>query len=165
MHSWSSSSSSSDSDESRMADREKSAPPPVTQLHIDQTLLARPTASSPPPSRTHSSPSSPSSPRTSTTTLTPAYRFTSQSLLCILSSILFSVFALLVILDSFIHHQRDVNGCKESYMRPSYIRQTGFDSEMTRFAGKYALYLYREKDVDVSDQVNFSARANFQAVS
>lgn len=40
-------------------------------------------------------------------------------------------------------------------MRPVYIKQTGFDSEMTRFAGKYALYLYREKDVDLSDQVPF----------
>lgn len=56
-------------------------------------------------------------------------------------------------LDSFQHHQRDVSGCEESYMRPEYIKQTGFDSEMTRFAGKYGLYLYREKGVDFTDQV------------
>ncbi|EPB84720.1 hypothetical protein HMPREF1544_08519 [Mucor circinelloides 1006PhL] len=55
-------------------------------------------------------------------------------------------------LDSFQHHQRDVSGCQTSYMRPEYIKQTNFDSEMTRFAGKYGLYLYREKGVDYSDQ-------------
>jgi hypothetical protein len=38
-------------------------------------------------------------------------------------------------------------------MRPSFVKQSNFDSEMTRFAGKYTLYLYREKGADSSDQV------------
>jgi hypothetical protein len=42
-------------------------------------------------------------------------------------------------------------------MRPSFVKQDNFDSEMTKFAGKYTLYLYREKGVDNSDQVSKEA--------
>ena len=35
-----------------------------------------------------------------------------------------------------------------SYMRPSYVRFHEFDTEHTRFATKYGLYLYREHGVD-----------------
>lgn len=63
-------------------------------------------------------------------------------------------------LDSFQHHQRDVSGCQTSYMRPEYIKQTEFDSEMTRFAGKYGLYLYREKGFDFTDQVSILCKGN-----
>ncbi|KAL1918933.1 uncharacterized protein VTP21DRAFT_2314 [Calcarisporiella thermophila] len=59
---------------------------------------------------------------------------------------------LAVILDSFLHHLRDREGCASSYMRPRYIRQAEFDSERTRFAGKYTLYLYRESGYDVGDE-------------
>ncbi|CAM0137839.1 unnamed protein product [Umbelopsis sp. WA50703] len=54
--------------------------------------------------------------------------------------------------DSFTNYQRDPKGCQASYMRPSFVKQSNFDSEMTRFAGKYTLYLYREKATDLSDQ-------------
>lgn len=43
-------------------------------------------------------------------------------------------------------------------MRPSFVKQDNFDSEMTKFAGKYTLYLYREKGVDNSDQVRRKKR-------
>lgn len=101
------------------------------------------------------SPSPPSSPNTRARPriLASSYRFTSNTRFIISMLVLVSFASLAVILDSFTNHQRDVSGCQEIYMRPTYIRQTGFDSEMTRFAGKYALYLYREKDVDLSDQV------------
>lgn len=33
-------------------------------------------------------------------------------------------------------------------MRPTYIKLVGFDTEHTRFARKYGLYLYRERLVD-----------------
>lgn len=66
-----------------------------------------------------------------------------------------SLGVLAMMVDSWLHHQRDPIGCNQSYMRPSFVRQAGFDSEMTRFAGKYALYLYREKMYDNSDQVCF----------
>lgn len=41
-----------------------------------------------------------------------------------------------------------------SYMRPSYIHFSEFDTEHTRFASKYSLYLYREQGID-SGQVGF----------
>lgn len=40
----------------------------------------------------------------------------------------------------------DVKGCRMSYMRPSYIKFDDFDTEHTRFASKYSLYLYREQN-------------------
>ena len=41
-----------------------------------------------------------------------------------------------------------------SFMSPTYIRMEGFDSEYSRFASKYGLYLYREEGVDQYDAVN-----------
>jgi len=35
-----------------------------------------------------------------------------------------------------------------SYMRPAYARLDDFDTEHTRFASKYSLYLYREQGID-----------------
>ncbi|OAD80621.1 hypothetical protein PHYBLDRAFT_10352, partial [Phycomyces blakesleeanus NRRL 1555(-)] len=66
---------------------------------------------------------------------------------------LLAIGCIAIILDSFVNHQRDVSGCRDSYTRPLFIQQTGFDSEMTRFAGKYALYLYREKGIDTVGQL------------
>ncbi|CEI99970.1 hypothetical protein RMCBS344292_14042 [Rhizopus microsporus] len=99
-----------------------------------------------------SSPSPPSSPRIRSIPLPRLYRLEGNCKVYILLLTLFSIMSIGIILDSFLHHQRDVSGCRESYMRPQYIKQTEFDSEMTRFAGKYSLYLYREKGVDLADQ-------------
>jgi GPI inositol-deacylase len=41
-------------------------------------------------------------------------------------------------------------------MRPSYLRFTEFDTEHTRFATKYSLYLYREQGIDDENQVSYS---------
>ncbi|CAJ0841403.1 4990_t:CDS:10, partial [Entrophospora sp. SA101] len=54
--------------------------------------------------------------------------------------------------DSFLNYQKDPKGCNLSYMHPYYIKQNGFDSEQTRFAGKYSLYLYRDQPYDTSNQ-------------
>ncbi|KAI9304503.1 PGAP1-like protein-domain-containing protein [Cunninghamella echinulata] len=80
------------------------------------------------------------------------YRLSSSWIFILMFSILISLGTLLSMMDSFTNYQKDSNGCKDSYMRPLYIKQDEFDSEMTRFAGKYALYLYREKGVDLSEQ-------------
>lgn len=62
--------------------------------------------------------------------------------------------ALLVgILRSLVTRQVDPKGCRMSYMRPSYVRFTEFDTEHTRFATKYSLYLYREQGIDEEDKV------------
>ncbi|KAF6821623.1 hypothetical protein CSOJ01_00126 [Colletotrichum sojae] len=55
---------------------------------------------------------------------------------------------LCAILNSSWTRQLDAKGCRMSYMRPSYIRLRDFDTEHTRFATKYSLYLYREQGVD-----------------
>ncbi|KAK1998986.1 PGAP1-domain-containing protein [Colletotrichum falcatum] len=55
---------------------------------------------------------------------------------------------LCAILNSSWTRQVDAKGCRMSYMRPSYIRLRDFDTEHTRFATKYSLYLYREQGVD-----------------
>lgn len=60
-----------------------------------------------------------------------------------------------VILESLVSRQLDPKGCRMSYMRPSYARLNDFDTEHTRFASKYSLYLYREQGVD--DDVKVSS--------
>lgn len=130
----------------------------VPHLRIDESpLVLRPNSSSSrsSPSTSPSPPSSPSSRTAPAPVAPPLYRLTRTSRLVSLLAIVSSCLALLVILDSFTHHQRDANGCQPTHARPLYIRQQGFDSEMTRFASKYALYLYREQDIDTSDQVSY----------
>ncbi len=60
------------------------------------------------------------------------------------------------IVQSVLTRQQEPKGCRMSYMRPSYIRFSEFDTEHTRFATKYSLYLYREQSLDDEDQVSLS---------
>lgn len=53
-----------------------------------------------------------------------------------------------LIIHSLNTRQLDPKGCRMSYMRPSYARLDEFDTEHTRFASKYSLYLYREQYID-----------------
>ncbi|KAJ9154972.1 GPI inositol-deacylase [Pleurostoma richardsiae] len=55
---------------------------------------------------------------------------------------------LATILRSVATRQIDPKGCRMSYMRPSYAKLKDFDTEHTRFASKYSLYLYREQGID-----------------
>ena len=43
-----------------------------------------------------------------------------------------------------------------SYMRTSFLRFSDFDTEHTRFATKYSLYLYREGEIDEDTRVGQS---------
>ena len=45
-----------------------------------------------------------------------------------------------------------------SRMSPTYIKLSGFDTEHTRFATKYSLYLYREEGVDEYTQENIGLK-------
>jgi glycosylphosphatidylinositol deacylase len=56
--------------------------------------------------------------------------------------------ALALMVQSFLTKQLDVKGCDMSYMRPTYSKFDDFDTEHTRFASKYSLYLYREWGID-----------------
>ncbi|KAK9462248.1 PGAP1-like protein-domain-containing protein [Lipomyces oligophaga] len=58
------------------------------------------------------------------------------------------------ILYSFVFLQQDVKGCRQVYMAPSYARIKSFDTSITRFASKYALYLYREQGLDLTLEPN-----------
>ena len=63
---------------------------------------------------------------------------------------------LLAIIHSFLSRQLDTKGCRMSYMRPSFAKLSDFDTEHTRFASKYSVYLYREGMVDEDTKVCFS---------
>lgn len=41
-----------------------------------------------------------------------------------------------------------------SYMRPAFAKLEDFDTEHTRFASKYSVYLYREVMVDEDTRVD-----------
>ncbi|KAI9850189.1 MAG: GPI inositol deacylase [Thelocarpon superellum] len=60
---------------------------------------------------------------------------------------------LVLILHAFATRQIDVKGCRMSYMRPAFAKLAGFDTEHTRFASKYSLYLYREGMIDEDPEV------------
>jgi hypothetical protein len=51
-------------------------------------------------------------------------------------------------------------GCRMSFMSPSYILQTGLDTSWTPRAGRYSLWLYREVGWDSNCKVRmvFSSR-------
>jgi glycosylphosphatidylinositol deacylase len=57
------------------------------------------------------------------------------------------------IVHSFSNRQLDPKGCRMSYMRPSFAKLSDFDTEHTRFASKYSVYLYREGMVDEDTKV------------
>jgi glycosylphosphatidylinositol deacylase len=60
---------------------------------------------------------------------------------------------LFAIIHSFLSRQLDTKGCRMSYMRPSFAKLSDFDTEHTRFASKYSVYLYREGMVDEDTKV------------
>ncbi|KAJ5105039.1 hypothetical protein NUU61_002386 [Penicillium alfredii] len=65
-----------------------------------------------------------------------------------------AVVFLISILRSFTGRQVGSNGCGVPMMSPTFIRMLEFDTEHTRFASKYNLYLYREEGVDPYTQDN-----------
>jgi len=64
-----------------------------------------------------------------------------------------SILLLFTIVRSFLTLQLDPKGCAMSYMMPAFARFSDFDTEHTRFASKYSLYLYREGGVDEDTRV------------
>lgn len=61
---------------------------------------------------------------------------------------------LISIVRSFAGRQVGGNGCGVPMMSPTFIRMLEFDTEHTRFASKYNLFLYREEGVDPYTQDN-----------
>ncbi|PWY90763.1 GPI inositol-deacylase [Aspergillus heteromorphus CBS 117.55] len=75
------------------------------------------------------------------------------SILSALTTLVASIF-LFFILQSFSARQTGGDGCGIPVMSPTFIRMDGFDTEHTRFASKYNLFLYREAGVDSYHQDN-----------
>ncbi|PGG96100.1 hypothetical protein AJ79_09726 [Helicocarpus griseus UAMH5409] len=75
-----------------------------------------------------------------------------------LSLTLVSALAFFGIIHSYMTRQIDPQGCKTPRMMPTYIKLVGFDTEHTRFASKYGLYLYRERGVDEYSEQDIGLR-------
>jgi len=58
------------------------------------------------------------------------------------------------IMRSFVSRQVGGDGCGVPMMSPTFIRMLEFDTEHTRFASKYNLFVYREEGVDPYTQDN-----------
>ncbi|KAJ5908230.1 hypothetical protein N7495_000912 [Penicillium taxi] len=65
-----------------------------------------------------------------------------------------AVVFLISIVRSFATRQVGGDGCGVPMMSPTFIRMLEFDTEHTRFASKYNLFLYREEGVDPYTQDN-----------
>jgi glycosylphosphatidylinositol deacylase len=76
----------------------------------------------------------------------------SCSLLTLVTTLI-ATLSLAAIIHSFVSRQLDTKGCRMSYMRPSFAKLSDFDTEHTRFASKYSVYLYREGMVDEDTKV------------
>lgn len=76
--------------------------------------------------------------------------------------VLVATFAALLSLGFIVHAslslQVDPQGCIMSMMSPTYLKLAGFDTEHSRFASKYSLYLYREEGVDEYESDNIGLR-------
>ncbi len=70
-----------------------------------------------------------------------------------LATTLLGFAALFLMVQSFMTRQLDTKGCEMSYMRPIFHKFNDFDTEHTRFASKYSLYLYREGGIDEDSRV------------
>jgi glycosylphosphatidylinositol deacylase len=80
------------------------------------------------------------------------------SLLTLLTTTL-AILSIFLISHSFLARQLDPKGCRMSYMRPSFAKLKDFDTEHTRFASKYSVYLYREEMVDEDTKVHRPVRS------
>lgn len=73
-----------------------------------------------------------------------------------ISATALSALVLLFIVHAFLTRQLDPKGCDMCWSRPIYIKFSDFDTEHTRFASKYNLYLYREGGFDEDPKVFFN---------
>jgi hypothetical protein len=74
-----------------------------------------------------------------------------------------SLLLLATIAQSFLGRQLDPKGCNMSYMLSAFAKYTDFDTEHTRFATKYSLYLYREAGIDQDTRVRTKTLPQTQA--
>ncbi|KAF2742115.1 PGAP1-domain-containing protein [Sporormia fimetaria CBS 119925] len=137
--------------------REPSSDHDQTHRSVDQRSTPTQPASTPPVRGRHGLPLGPSTQGTASSTIhvpdvDPTYRWRLRSpWSCSLSTALTAVLAsalLALMLYSFTTLQLDPKGCDMCYMRPAFVSFPDFDTEHTRFASKYSLYMYREGGID-----------------
>ncbi|KAI1386275.1 PGAP1-domain-containing protein [Hypoxylon trugodes] len=75
-----------------------------------------------------------------------------MSLLTLFTSIA-GIALMVTVLYSSVTLHCDPKGCRMSWMSPSYAKFNDFDTEHTRFATKYSLYLYREQGFDSGPKI------------
>ncbi|KAK7207132.1 GPI inositol-deacylase [Myxozyma melibiosi] len=64
------------------------------------------------------------------------------------SVVVFTAIVLCLMLYSSLRRQVDSKGCNPAFYSPSYAKIKSFDTDHTRFASKYSLFLYREQTLD-----------------
>ncbi|KAJ5495472.1 GPI inositol-deacylase [Penicillium diatomitis] len=118
---------------------------PATQLSTDVKTM-------PPPGspRLPMEASSPESRRARQSSLRSPWSLSILTALTTLCALAF----LASIVSSFATRQQGEAGCGVPMMSPTFIRMLEFDTEHTRFASKYNLFLYREEGVDPYTQDN-----------
>lgn len=70
-----------------------------------------------------------------------------------LSATLLAIITLLAIVHSFVARQLDTKGCEMYWSRSIFFKFDDFDTEHTRFASKYSLYIHREGGFDEDSKV------------
>ncbi|KAK8223309.1 PGAP1-like protein-domain-containing protein [Phyllosticta capitalensis] len=70
-----------------------------------------------------------------------------------LGTMVLAALMLFGIVQSFFTRQLDAKGCAMSQMWAAYVKFDDFDTEHTRFASKYSLYMYREGLIDEDARV------------
>ncbi|KAK7523445.1 GPI inositol-deacylase-like protein [Phyllosticta citriasiana] len=70
-----------------------------------------------------------------------------------LGTMVLAAVLLFAIVQSFFTRQLDAKGCAMSQMWAAYVKFDDFDTEHTRFASKYSLYMYREGLIDEDARV------------
>ena len=73
--------------------------------------------------------------------------------LLIISITFLALTFILSIVHAFLTRQLDSKGCDMCWSRPIYFKFSDFDTEHTRFASKYHLYLHREGGFDEDPKV------------
>lgn len=69
--------------------------------------------------------------------------------------------AAFAIVRSFMTRQLDPNGCDMSYTSNAWAKFHDFDTEHTRFASKYSLYLHRVDGIDSDSVVRLRPRVRY----
>ena len=77
----------------------------------------------------------------------------------ILTSTMLAIAVLLLIVRAFLTRHLDPKGCGMCWSRPMYIKYADFDTEHTRFASKYGLYVIKEGGIDEDPKVRLESTA------